>query len=371
MSVFRHRHSRYWQYKFVVRGIEFRGSTKVEDKEQAQGIAAKLRTDVILGQHFPRRETLTLDQGFKKYYSEVGEHLASASDVDYQLSNLARVIGGCTTFDRIDDAVIARFVDARRRETARHTTHPVSPATVNREIELLRRVLNRARKTWKISAAAEPDWKALKLVEPDGRERHASDDELTRIHKAMEEIRPELRAPAEFSVLSGVREMNCLRLKWEQVAVDRITFWTKSKKPGGKIHVVAISKAIRRLLDAQSGIHEEFVFTYVSKHPKTKGQRKPFTKTGWRKDWKKILKKARVVDFRWHDFRHTAGTRFYNATKDPLSTQRFMGHADAKSTARYVHDLSDMVANMDQMARRISAVPENRKWPNHRKRKVF
>ena len=41
--------------------------------------------------------------------------------------------------------------------------------------------------------------------------------------------------------------------------------------------------------------------------------------------------------FRPYDLRHTYGTRAIESGTDPLTLMRLMGHADLKTTARYVH----------------------------------
>lgn len=41
--------------------------------------------------------------------------------------------------------------------------------------------------------------------------------------------------------------------------------------------------------------------------------------------------------FRIYDLRHTYGTRAIEAGTDPLTLAKLMGHADLKTTQRYVH----------------------------------
>jgi len=56
-------------------------------------------------------------------------------------------------------------------------------------------------------------------------------------------------------------------------------------------------------------------------------------KTGW---WS-ALKKAKIEGFRFHDLRHTFGSRLGMAGVDIRTVQELMGHKDIKMTMRYSH----------------------------------
>ena len=47
--------------------------------------------------------------------------------------------------------------------------------------------------------------------------------------------------------------------------------------------------------------------------------------------------KAGLKDVRFHDLRHTLGTRLAEAGTSPWLIQMILGHADVKTTQRYVH----------------------------------
>jgi integrase len=49
------------------------------------------------------------------------------------------------------------------------------------------------------------------------------------------------------------------------------------------------------------------------------------------------LKKAEIENFRFHDCRHTFGTRLGMAGVDLRTIQELMGHKDIKMTMRYSH----------------------------------
>ncbi len=52
---------------------------------------------------------------------------------------------------------------------------------------------------------------------------------------------------------------------------------------------------------------------------------------------RQALHDSGVPAFRLYDLRHTYGTRAAEAGTDPLTLAKLMGHADLKTTQRYVH----------------------------------
>jgi integrase len=84
-------------------------------------------------------------------------------------------------------------------------------------------------------------------------------------------------------------------LEWGRVDLTRGTAWlnlTKNGTPRGvRLNVDAVA-----VLEAESGNHERFCFTY---------QGKPITWEMTNSAWHTALRKAGIKDFRFHDLRHT------------------------------------------------------------------
>jgi integrase len=125
----------------------------------------------------------------------------------------------------------------------------------------------------------------------------------------------------------------------------------KSTRPGEK-HALPVTAELRALLGGRRGQHPTFVFTYLCERTtrdrkggiRQAGTRYPFSSTGWRRKWKRALATAGVVDLRFHDTRHTAGTRITKATGNLRLTQRTLGHKNIATTQRYAHVLLEDVA---------------------------
>ena len=71
---------------------------------------------------------------------------------------------------------------------------------------------------------------------------------------------------------------------------------------------------------------------YVFINPETN---KPYTDI--KKAWTNSLKKANIENFRFHDLRHTVGTRLAEQLVPVNVIRELLAHSDIKTTMRYVH----------------------------------
>lgn len=362
MSLYKPKNSPYWHYDFVIKGLRFHGSTGTTEKARARNIEAKARGEAAEGAGgIRKRQYMTLNEAADRYFEEVAKHQTSHATTDYQLANLCRGLGKDTLLSDITDDEISEYVARRRAE--------VSDASVNRETQLLRRVFRRALKTWKRDVGEMPDWQALLLTEPAGRVRELTHDEQARLFTA---LRDDFKPFVAFCIATGVRLMNALRLTWSQVDYDAgaITFRIKSKRPGGDVHAVPMTREVMILLAEQRGRHPIYVFTYECKRSRggrQRGERYPFSQSGWRREWARTLVAGGIEDFRFHDTRHTAATRLLRSSQNLKLVQELLGHSDIATTARYAHvTKNDLREAMEQVSRN-SPEPQERTASNRLK----
>lgn len=106
--------------------------------------------------------------------------------------------------------------------------------------------------------------------------------------------------------------------------------------------------------------HPIYVLTYECQEDRprgtrgvkrVKGHRYPYSRDGWRRPWNRALKACGLEGFRFHDLRHTAGSRVTKAAGIAV-TQELLGHADITTTRRYSHVLMDDVKQGMERAER-------------------
>ena len=91
-----------------------------------------------------------------------------------------------------------------------------------------------------------------------------------------------------------------------------------------------------------------------------KGERYPLTRGGVQTYWRRLRKRAGVVGFRIHDYRHDFATKLLRETGNLKLVQRALNHADIKTTTRYAHVLDDEVAAGMERAAESRNLPQTR-----------
>lgn len=172
MSVYRPKASRFWQYDFVLKGHRFHGSTGQETRRAAEAIERRYRLEAAEGR-LGDTGGLTIDQAAGRWWIEVGETRRDAS-IEKRLGNLVALLGPRTRINAIETRHVSAAVQKRlaqtyqRSEAENAKRYRVAPATVNKEVvDLLRRILRRAKIVWGAQGLHEIDWKALRLNEPE------------------------------------------------------------------------------------------------------------------------------------------------------------------------------------------------------------
>lgn len=331
MSVYKRPGQQEYSYDFHYRRQRFSGSTGCTSKREAEKFEEAERNRVKAFQ-FDASKPLTFKAAAAQYWNEVGSFHRNHVDTLRSLDWLQEQIGPATFLSTITDATVAKTVAKRRGEG-------VSAATVNRSVgEPLRAILRRARRTWK-QAVEDIEWKDHFLKEPQERVREATADEEA---KFMAAIRGDYAPALRFALLSGCRRAEIVGLEWKDVDFFNREFRVTGK--GDRSRTVPMTTEIFNLLWSLKDHHRSAVLTYVVRRPRpgaTKGTRQPITMEGFKTEWRRTKKRAKVPDYRFHDNRHTAATRLVRTTGNLKAAQKLLGHSDLATTSRYSHVTKD------------------------------
>ncbi|WP_421591163.1 tyrosine-type recombinase/integrase [Shinella sp. M27] len=353
MSIYKPAKSPYYSYDFVVEGRRFFGSTKAKTKKDALAFEAQARQQAkkdVAEERKTGNGPLTMDTAAGRFWNEVGQHHANSATTFTDLERLVNRLGRTTRLDAIGDAEVAALVAWRRSNTVRDRTKhrdgtevpTISNATVNRSTTiLLRSIFSRAKRTWRYSFPKEPNWRDHILKEPKERVRELDETEADALDGA---VRDDYAKWFEFARISGRRRVETL-IKWSDVNIFAKRITTTGK--GGALISTPITPEIAEILKACDGHHDEYVFTYLCQRPRgdqKKGQRYPITAEGAKTQWRRLVAKAGVEDFRFHDIRHDVATKLLRSTGNLKLVQRALNHSDIKTTTKYAHVLDDEVA---------------------------
>lgn len=339
MSVYKRKSSPYFHFDFIVKGRRFHGSTGAKTKRAALRIEERERAKAHHGGQV--RPPITLDEACGLYQDKV-EDLPSWPDAERTIKILIAAIGAGNLLSEITQRDLLALVAKRRPD--------LENSSVNREIEVWRAIWRWAAKS-RYDVGEMPDWGALMLKVTAKAPRELSATEEASL---FDEIRDDLYAFCEFALKTGWRKSEVMGLRWSDVDLGARTAGTKIK--GGDIVRRPLTQDMLVIIANQPKVGP-FVFTYKAvrtkpefvdklgrKQPgRKKGDRYPMTATVIRKPWAAALAAAGVENFRFHDLRHTRGTRILRATGNLKAAQRALAHKSIKTTLRYAHATDDDV----------------------------
>ncbi|MGK9263820.1 site-specific integrase [Sinorhizobium meliloti] len=380
MSVYKPKNSPYYHFDFQVAGVRYHGSTETANRREAEAREKVERDKAKAAAKASKNSSggpLTIAVATGRYWSEVGERHANSETTWTDINRLVDYFGPSKLLSDISDDEVAKLVQRRRSQNAwgREKTKDdqpmrlVSAATVNRSTTLvLKKIFTRAKRTWKYEFPLEPSWRDHWLQEPKERVRELKATEGAAIELA---TRSDYQPIFDFVRATGLRLEECI-LRWSEV--DWQTGWITKTGKGGRLVKTAITSTVRDILLPLRGHHPEFVFTYQAARTRTgkasykgdgegrkKGDRYPITYSGLKTQWKRIRAKAKVEDFRFHDFRHDLATKLLRKTGNLKTVQKALSHADIKTTTRYAHVLDEEVAEaLESLSRSKRAQRKNK-----------
>jgi integrase len=222
---------------------------------------------------------------------------------------------------------IAQWRDERLAGARLRGAGPMSPATVNRELNLLRSVLEAARRDWGW-LRANPMMDVSRPKNPRSRRRRITDAEATAVTAALGyhggvpvTLSQRVAVAFLFAIETAMRGGEILRIRPEHRR-PRAVHVPKSKN--GDARDVPLSKRAAELLDL---VHDDFGLT--------DGQKDALFRKG--------RDKAKVGDLHFHDSRSEAIWRL-SKKLDVLELARAIGHRDPRSLMFYYETTADELA---------------------------
>lgn len=313
MSLYKRKDSPYWWIKLSHNGRTIQRSAGTSDRTKAREYHDKLKAQLWDVARLGVKPHRTWEEAVIRWLEEKS-HKASINDDKRNFRWLHAHLAGKNLAD-IDRECIDRICQARRKEG-------VSNGTVNRTLALLRSVLRAAVNDWEWIERAP---KIRLLHEAAGRVRFLTADEATRL---IGELPEHLAAMVSFSILTGLRQRNVRELRWSQVDLERRAVWIHPHEAKGRKGIsVPLTREAAKIVEAQSGKHAEFVFTFRGNPVRW------LNNTAWRA----ALKRAGIENFRWHDQRHTWATLHAQAGTPMHVLQELGGWASPVMVRRYAH----------------------------------
>jgi integrase len=237
---------------------------------------------------------------------------------------LCQCFGG-KSFIQISPLLVEKFKRERRDSVTRYGRQR-RPASVNRELATLSRIFSLAIDNGIL--VSNPCRKVRKLRENNERKRYLTFEEETRLMAALTGLRFHIKPLVTVAIHTGMRKGELLNLRWEHVDFVRgIIHITNTKTDRNRD--VPMNSEVREIM---LGLQPETTEGYVFRNPKTGGKL-----IDVKKAFNSAVREAGISDFKFHDLRHTAGTRLADAGADAFVIAEVLGHASLQMTKRYTH----------------------------------
>jgi integrase len=330
------------------------GQTLAISAADARKEAGKRMADFIKGtdpgEEKKKARAHTLETFVKEKYSEwVTAHQKHPKETLRRLALFYTLLGN-KKLSEIDAWAIERFRSIRLKE--------VKPITVNHDIDTLRAALTKAIE-WRLLKTHPMATVKRSKVDSESKIRYLSKDEDKRLREALdarEEKRRierqkfnewrKIRGYKEFpsfgaftdhlkpivllALNTGMRRGELFNLKWTDVnTVGRIlTIEGATSKSGKTRHIPLNDEAFETLQQwNEKRKTSELVF------PSADGGRMDNISTSWGR----LIEKAKIENFRFHDCRHDFASKLVMAGIDLNTVRELLGHSDIKMTLRYAH----------------------------------
>lgn len=280
-----------------------------------------------------RKKPITLDEAAGLYEQKLRKEERWSKSTETWLDGFVNAIGHNTFLADIDHVDIGDYF--RKRAAL------VEGSSVNREIDVAR-AFWRATERAKYDVGEMPDWGAMRYAVKEHDPRELQYDEEDRLFAA---IRKDYQPFVKFALLSGWRVSEVRTLLWSDLDLPAKVAW-RTVKGGNRIKRPLTTEMIVLIATQPQACPQ--VFTYEcqqSRQKRRKGQRYPISKDGWRKVWGEALSAADIENFRFHDLRHTRGTRILRQTGNLAAAQKALAHKNIRTTLRYAHAFDDDVRN--------------------------
>ena len=314
MGVYRRKDSRTpWWISYTYRGRQIREPAGPTKRIAEDALAAR-KAD-IARERFDLHDSKPspLFRDFAEVYLGYARDNKKSWDRDVQSLKHLLLFFGNRRLNQISSFLIEHYKSERKTK--------VKPATVNRELSLLKHMLNLAIRWGKAGTNPARDVRPFK--EERGPIRVLSSDECERLIEACPDY---FRPIVIVALYTGMRKGEILGLRWTMVDFERgLVHVEKSKS--GKTRSVPMHE---RLVEMFKGLKRngEFVFSIDGKKPR-KDIRKPF---------EKAQAEAGIYPrCRFHDLRHTFGSHLRRNGVDLVTVKELMGHSRIETTMKYMH----------------------------------
>jgi integrase len=310
-----------WYFTFVHKRVRYAGSIGPVSRTLAKEEFTRKKAAAVENRLNPARAKKSplfndfADEFVNQKRSELRS--TSLSRIEHSLKPLKRRFG----LKRLND--ITSFEIEKYRKDRKDAGK--ADATINRELQALRHMFNKAI-TW--GKSSHNPMKQIKLRrEENTRLRFLSSEEET---KLLESCGESLRSIVIAALNTGFRRAELLSLTWQDVDFERglVTVQAAYAKNRER-RSIPMNRKLRALFEEQKTTGPKSSKIFLNRH----GEAYKLATTVF----SDAVRRACIENFHFHDLRHTFASRLVMRGVDLRTIQALMGHKTINMTLRYAH----------------------------------
>jgi len=282
---------------------------RFKTKSEAQEWARKQESLLDEGRKIERDNRLTFADAMGCYVDEYLVYKKTYKVDKYGLAKLKKRIGYLIVGD-----ITSRMLREYRIERSKK----FKPATVNKELAYINRVMTYAQSELDVVFSGGIP-KVAKLTLSNGRDRRVSEAELQQILKHSE---PTMKTIIKLAIATGMRRGEIVKIQRKDISYQSRTVHLFDTKNGEDRVVPLSTVAIRALKQLPARIDGE-VFGI---HPDTISKR-----------FLRACRDSGIEGLRFHDLRHEAVSRLFEKGLNPMEVATISGHKTLQMLKRYTH----------------------------------
>ncbi|MDA8272228.1 MAG: site-specific integrase [Deltaproteobacteria bacterium] len=335
MGIYKKANSNNFMMSKTVRGITYFKSSGTDSKMRARAIydewVIELKEQILTGKPARRKEEPIINNST---FSELADkYLEFTSGRQKSYRNTVNFVK--TLIKRFNDKLLDSFTaqDIELLQTEL-LNKAYSVAYPNRLTSVFKRMFAKAADWDLISEdVLKRVRKAKQLKGEKTRLRYLTEEEAERLIFNCER---NLKPIVITALNTGMRKSEILKLTWDRVDLkNHIILLDKTKN--GERREIPVNDTLYNIL---SGLTRHLKTDFVFYNPQTL---KPYYDT--KKSFTSALRKSHILDFRFHDLRHTFASWLIMAGIDLTTVKELLGHKDVKMTLRYSHLAASHINN--------------------------
>lgn len=228
----------------------------------------------------------------------------------------------------------------------------VKPNSVGRDVRLLKPLFEAAARKFDLARSPMAYINAPRAIDERIRRIQPEEEELlfAELIMAQDKIVP---LAAQFALETGCRRSEMLRVEWSDYDARGCTIWLADAK-NGRGRYILLSEQAQKIVEALPGRAQGGKLFKITGNQIKKAFEYARARAAKRAESLGRSDLVSVGTLRWHDFRHEAISRCFDAGWTSEQVMDFSGHVDVKSLLRYRH------SKVDESVARLRALKKPR-----------